>query len=373
MEDEPLIDASTAIQSASEDQDRPLWLRALLRPLATGAQSGAMDAGERLLLERTLPCLEAGLSQLTGAPISIRTRVAREEPSTLPLREEAFALRLALSGDGRADGAAYLTFDQGAARAIVDALEARLAGVRGVGDLTDAELGLLEFVGLELLERLAREVEALRGRVRIEAFLSGQEVLRELAASGLVASAAFGLHVGARGGTLVLWSAARTGAPSACPRPPHEAREGCVWVALALPPVELDHERAASLRAGDVVLLGTADLHSFGTSYRLVSATGWELARASLIEDSPTQASARAGELRPTVARHEPSRPGLAALVATLGWLELDLDQLEAWRAGDALAFTKRRAGAVGLHGPGSSVSGELVRIGEEVGVRVLA
>ncbi|MFT4538960.1 MAG: hypothetical protein ACI841_000714 [Planctomycetota bacterium] len=377
MKEEYGIDALSSTPASSDAQGESLQLRALLRPVGTRVDRGAMDVAERLLLECILPQVESRLAELTSVAASVTPRLELEDSSFTPMRDEVFAVRIALTAAQGPPSTTYLTIDQTTARAIVDSIEARLAGVRGVGELTDAELGLLEFVSLELIECIAREAPSLAGRMTVDAFLAGKEIMRDLADSGLEARAAFCVGVGPHAGTAMLWSQVRSGAPSIRLRAPGaatgESTSASLWVALALPPIELDTDRAASLRAGDVVLLGTGDLMSFGTGYRLLGTSGWELGRASLVEDSPTQATASAGELQPCVARFEVSRPGKAVLVATLGWLELTAEQLKAWRAGDTLAFAKSGSGTVGLHGPTSSVSGELVRVGEEVGVRVLA
>ena len=377
----PLENRSTAGDPApAREAFARLQLEALARSSLVSVAGATLSTPSRLLLEWAIHTVRHSLAAELGQRVGLRlSRQVR--PEALPITTQVFGLHLRILSDDVARDA-FVTLDADAARTLTDALQSHLTGMRGVGELTDSEIGLLEFLSLVTLEVVARDAPSETARFELVEFLRKPQI------PGLIANhestpIIFGLSCAGRSGSVVLWAPTwegRTGlklpgrgelpgaAASAAPPP------NALCVTLALPAIQVPEAQIEALGPGDVLLIGASDLESFGTDWQLVTTSGWCLGDARLQEDSPTCAVVECGALSPSVHMAPDSIPGHVALQPTMGWLDLPLSRVENWERGQCLSFQKVGTADVRLHRAGGlALRGEWVRVGQEVGVRVLS
>ncbi|MEM7203128.1 MAG: FliM/FliN family flagellar motor switch protein [Planctomycetota bacterium] len=318
------------------------------------------------LLERVAHAAERVLGDTLET--GVRIQLGRELDATEPARP-CFAAVLE-----RADKERFVVaLDGRAARMLADKVARSVSGMNGTGELSDAELGLLDFVIVATLDGMDRVLGLADSGCGVLEFASRDEALARLRSLDTVLPGR--VTIGGRVGAL--W----VGAPrrlleqvslkegAALPEETWRVLPS-VPVQLELAPVPLSAEEHARLAPGSVVLLGASDLISPPIPCQLVTATGWRLCLAQIAMDSPTLLQVRCGPVEPLALPAE--APG-RELVPVLGERELTVEQLAAWRQGSPVEFARDVAGAVVLHEGGAPAwRGELVRVQGELGVRLL-
>lgn len=294
-------------------------------------------------------------------------------PSIEPVHVSRLAeFRPVIVFDFDGDARIALLLDEGAARTLVDAVSMRHLSLRGDGMLSAPEAGILEFLLLDVLDRLARHGHAAASRFSIRDVAFGEadsRVVLERASAGRMA---FGVRAAGRGGLVAValpeaWAADQ---PIDQPVDHLSIEAGRVRLSLALPAMTmLDHD-LATLEPGDCVLAGVSSLaNALGCT--VVTHTGWTVGDAGDVVET-------GGGIRAMVRlRHEPTplggdHPSHAAVL--MGSLEMPTQSLR------ALGGEVREAAFVmdpELHGRlwvgGRDVArGELCRVRGEAALRVL-
>lgn len=309
------------------------------------------------------------LRELVEMPIDATLR-----PGPADLDSGCFGIEI--GSDGGA--AAWVTVDEPAARALADAVEARIADVRGAGELTDAELGFLEFAALCVVDAAARRLPALGRRGAVRGFLSGTELARCIGSAGGT-GIPIRLRIGAREGSAAVWLA-RGGEAEAIVRDVRpleletEERTGDVELSIALSPVAVDAGELARGAPGDVLLLGVDTLESAASRARLVTSTGWRLAEVSLERVFPDHVRVRVGPIAP-VPDTLPAASGERRLVEPrLGRVRIDLRRLRGWGDDEPLDLELDADGPFRLFHRGLHLgTGEPVLLDGDLGVRLLS
>ncbi|MCA9323098.1 MAG: hypothetical protein KDB53_20325 [Planctomycetes bacterium] len=250
--------------------------------------------------------------------------------------------------------------DLAAARPIVDRLGELRAGLRGHGDLSAVESGLLEYATLRCVDTLAHHDAELP--CTLLGFLGAAE-LSARAVEAVARPIRLQVKIGGHSGQARLWIPAEwtTGAFG-------DARfeEPC-QMRLALPVGELEEADLDGLAAGDAILLGGHDLTSLQARLRVVTSTGWCLGAPEAVEDL-------AGHVELTLGSGPP-RPILpeegSTLRAEIGSLPLDERNLSGLQPGGKVALVKDLRAPVRLRGPQNREwTGELIRI-EQAGLAI--
>ena len=342
--------------------------------------AGAIGATEALLLRRTVAALLESLGEVLQVPVS-RT-IGHAEPPKGP----AFAAALVHPW---LRGPALVAVDMPLARALVDTVELMSAGLAGAGPVTEAELGLLDYLTLRVLDAGVRKAGPAGGedawqlrRLLLDETCDGHAAAAWLGRHPLLRATAVPVAVGGRPGTMSLFMPPlqQEGVPLADLLAEGRAASSLnkeVGVRVLLPPVEMSTEAAARMQPGDVVVPGWGDLDAALADGRLLSETGWVLCDAAVTSHSPTLVRVRLGDWSPAVwtdPAEERARRGEAGRVhwhPLVGGRMLRRDQLVRMRGGDELEMTLE-ASPVALVGRGRERwGGEWVRLDGEVGIRL--
>ena len=290
---------------------------------------------------------------------------------------------------GSQQHAGSLRFDEGAARALANALLAGMGQPRGDGPPCEVETGLLEYAALDLADRLLSRLPASSlsfaqfagppDMRSLEPAPTGACVELDIAIGGLGGRARLSLDVADIG--LVLPDAASlvTAWPELAESRLDRESEG--WdVRLALHPVELTRAEFEAVEPGDVVLLGRASLHDCGPIDAIAALDGSLVASACIVEDRPASVTARLG--RPET-EFEPAEIGDSTesisdgplrIVPLMASGRLSVEQVRRWPTGQTMEFAKDRDRPVELTVGGRQVGfGELVRVDADLGLRILA
>jgi len=356
-----------------------VWqLSALTRSACLRPGSG-VSVLARLAFDRVLLAVGEALERALERPVAI------EIPGggiKAPAGAPAFGVTFSYTASaGRVE--AMIAVDVPMARALVDGLETDFANVRGSGNLTEAETGLLEYVTLACVDQVmrgsmsttaARDSASADGRTfSLEKFLRAQEVV-EWVGRTRVAPVALSGRVAGQGGSARLylpgWEAGDVTAPvwDAAAAPDLGM---ILTVRLALPSVRLPAVEGPALQPGDVVLLGVTDLAAV-PGCRLITAEGWELSTATVVRDSADVVSVRCGAFDARVWDAASAAEGDTLLGPTLGAQFLSLEQVAHWPVGALLDLSKDLQSMVDLwRGGAVAARGELIRIDGELGVRV--
>ena len=250
-------------------------LARLLSPAWVPIGRRFLDAERHQCMSRAATEVARVLSIVLGLRSDLVILDGRHRPN---LAEAAFGLELDWEGSRL-----LLSLDLGAARMLSDRIGERFAGLCGSGSLTGAECGMLEFVSLSVLDRLAGgspRPEAGKVLVSFVDTLAAEKVTRECGLLPL----ALKLCVGARWGSVWLWVPAAwalectDGLPS--PQHPHRTT-----LSLRLPAIDIDPSTIAELVPGDAILLGGTSVDSLARFGRLVSDHGWDLGRIESVVD----------------------------------------------------------------------------------------
>ena len=368
----------------SRDHDQsaaaPIGARALMaltRPALAMVGDVVLDARQQVWLTELLDALSAVLTQ--GLSEGESSRRIELEWLTGGLEQEApmagFGFALASTEDSTA---AIVTLDVPAARALVDVIESQLADLRGAGEITQTEHGLLEFTTLSALDELMSSPEmpkSRRWRSPGSSAAPTSSTRRRSRDSIRCGSEGGGGGAGRPRRDLDPGHArrptpARGGASVPAVRSPSPA--GDVEVMLTLPPVSLHRDAVEGLRAGDVLLLGATDLSSFGARCRLVTSNAWQLGSATVVSDAAERVTVRCGALALEVYQPPAAPDGSVAILPVFGSTSLTLDQVRRWPTEGTLDLVASSASPVDLLVDARWLaSGELVRIDGELGVRV--
>jgi hypothetical protein len=162
-------DAGEGMSSLSTDMRSLRWL-AVLQPAVIQVSGALLQTGDRLSFEAWVRLLSSVLSAAVRRPVFSKW-------STPPGPEfrPAFGV-LARSGSIDGASAVMLAIDEATGRAIADAVTSDLFALRGFGPLTDAELGVLEFVTLSALDAVVRSADPVAASVRLFGLLSRREL-----------------------------------------------------------------------------------------------------------------------------------------------------------------------------------------------------
>lgn len=352
-------------------------LESLLRPamlrLGDVVLSGVQQLRLTTMLRRISTVLSAGLGDDMSRR-SIRFEILAGGADA-GARDPAFGFVLA---SREAEVACIATLDRASARAMVDVIETQLADLKGTGEITPTEHGLLEFAVLSALDELESEGG---GVLAVDRFLRRGELSNRSIFEGFDALDIRATIAG-REGIGSIWFPKRA-APAVLsekgfPLGQAEADtatdvSGYLQVMLALPRVTLSPEELGAVRPGDVIVIGSTDLSSFATDAAIVTSTAWRLADATIVRDGPDLVTVRCGPLRVEVFQPRADREGFACLVPVTGSHQISLDQVRAWTAGAILDLKKPAGANVDLLLDASwFASGELVRVEGEVGIRIL-
>ncbi len=370
----------------------PEWqLRAVAGPalvrLGDRAVPGALRLGLDLVIQQLQDALGEVLRrtvQLRLAPVGMDGAPVVNAPGQTP---GAFCIAFQHPSF---PGEASVTLSLTAARAIVEPLSADLADLRGYGELSGPECGLLEYVSLATVDRvlkawprgsagfvftrfadaaeMARQASDRKAGptgappepVVLELVVSGRRGLVQLACEGWLVDEANAADSVLDSGVTSRGAVAGDGAP--------------VDVRLGLPAITISRQEFQAIENGDTLLLGRTTLKSFASGCALITTTGWELGAVELCDDTSTLVSVRCGTLRPTV-RPELMRRGETASVTlrpAMGLLRLTTKQLGRWRGGDVVDLPTDPVAPVELYkGMAGVGKGELVTVDGELGIRL--
>ncbi len=338
--------------SASE---RGSLFELLRSPVAMDASGRALSALAHERARELSASVAAHLRELCASPIELRLapRVA-----ALALFDDGGAVELELAGER----SLWIALDARATRALVDALALRHLGLRGVGELTGAERGLLEFAALSCLDRCA-------GGARVRRFLFGRELGR-IALDASLSAVEFDLRCGAGGGSARALVKLESDDPPLVLESQRALDE--LDLRVALPSVTLSRAERDALVSGDVLLLGTERLAGFATRVELVTSGGWRVCAAELVGDCALTVSVRVGALDARVLHRRGGERGGVTISPFIASRRLARESFERWRAGDELTLDKRAVAALDLVcSDGMRWTGEFVRVGGELGLRV--
>lgn len=375
---------------ADETPQRVDWpLLVLTSPAAVRVGDRVLPAPARVWIEILTQLTQSALENTLGRAVSLSVQTPGEpsadvrsasDPSLNPV---VFGARF---GHPSLGDDCVLTIDQSAARVLVEPIVEDLTGLKGGGQLTDAEIGLLEFVLLSAADGVMQELASISRGFAFHAFFGPHEI-KELEKNAAASVLEFELRASARAGTLRLrggnWLTQDARLADAFAALPQSS--GALWneavaarpvdLYLALPAVSLARQEYQGMQPGDVLLLGRTELTSAGCGCGLVTTTGWQAATAEVLLDSPTVISVRCGKARPILspALSVQAAPDTVLLVPAVGGIRQTLEQLSGWQDGQMLDLPKDAKAPVTLYNGSRRVAtGELVRVEGEVGVRVL-
>jgi hypothetical protein len=347
-----------------------LELAAVRQPALVRAGAGWLSVGPRLWLQWIMQAAQDAMEITLDRPVAIELLAA--DPGSP--REGVFTIEFEHPGIA-AGGKGIITLDVAVARAVVDALESDFANVRGAGSLSDAELGVLEYATLAILDRVLRATGAPPAARAFALRGFGGSPQSAAPASPTVALA---VRIAGREGIVRLhvqgWASEAIGSqPLGEPSAAASADGTTIELCLALPSIRLDRKETQGLQNGDVVLLGATDLHAFAANCRLATSSGWSLAPASIVRDSPAILTARCGpfSLR-TLAAAGPDEPQ-AILNVLIGSKPIAIEGIRQWQADGTIDLPKDPVLPADLYdGLKRIARGELVRLEGELGLRLI-
>lgn len=256
----------------------------------------------------------------------------------------------------------WVLLDGRATRALSDALSLLHLGLRGFGELTGAERGLVEFAVLSCVDRLGCGAS-------IRRIVHGRELAR-IATPTRGLALEFEVRLGASSGSArVLFEVRAASKPLALDA---DCESALLELRLALPALSIARDSFDALSAGDVLLFGAESFAGFASRTALVTTGGWRVASAQWAADDALSIRVRCGPLEPQVLLAPTPAPGQVLLTPFVGSRALEKTEFERWQSGDELTLDKRPASDVELLASnGTRLGGELVRFSGELGVRV--
>jgi len=352
------------------------WSR-LARPAVIAGETGAIDATAVAAIDHAVTAACDALAAILARPVRVRLS---NEAANADAAPQGFGVALASPGLD-----ALVMLDTRAARLLANAIAIDHGGGPGsaapgpVGELSDVEKGLVEFLTLDALDRALKASHARTNGPVIQSFCDGaaaglwlqkhqsaapRTIALELAITG--SAGTIHLHMA---GLDEVRAAALVGCLSMLDM--SVAGLGTVNIMLALPAVALQPEEFAAMQPGDVILLGGPSLTAMPLPGELVTDTHWSLGRAVVAHDTPTYLTVSVSPVQP-VARAAAlvSEPVVQAMV---GLGNETIEKLRGMREGDVLNLAKEPVTPVGLyHGPRKIGAGELIVLGSELGVRIV-
>ncbi|MCK4660919.1 MAG: FliM/FliN family flagellar motor switch protein [Phycisphaerae bacterium] len=360
---------------------RPAFVRRGDRVLPT-----AMRLWLHVLMQRTQAALQATLNRPVQLRLASYDARASVTSSGLPvdpgLSRPPFG---AVFIHPAFEGECVVILSTPAARAMINPIITDQAGLRGDGELSDTESGLIEYVVLSCADTILRDLPEKGHGFTFQRFCGHQECVR-LGQSKRDLAVDFELTIAGFQGRIRLicdaWAA--DGAAISLPRMPGYAdgqnlavddlAAESVELRLALGAIRLSQAEFQALRPKDILPLGRTTLQSFASPCSVVTTTGWRLGSAEVLADLPTLVSVCCGQLRPTLnsALAEAAQADAVLLVPMVGRITLTVEQLRHWRAGDTLDFPKDPGNPVEIHrGLKCFGKGELVVVDGELGIRM--
>jgi hypothetical protein len=330
---------------------RPAWI------VPPGRSPFRVDAARAVAA--ALPVVVAALEHACGVA-----------PSIEPVHAAALAdFRPVIAFDLGGDAPSAVLLDEPAARAVVDAMAMHHLSLRGDGMLTAPEAGMLEFLLLDALDRLARHGHVAASRATVRDVVFGERDGLAIMERPSFGRMAFRVRASGREGLAVVALApAFAAAGPLAVAPPGD---DLLRLSLSLPSMTmLEHDRA-TIEPGDCVLAGVSSLGgSLGCT--VVTHTGWTVGDAGDIVET-------GGGLRAMVRwRSEPVPLGdhdVAHAAILLGSLETPAASLrDLGGTVREASFTLDPVMHARLWVGGRDVArGELCRVRGEAALRVLA
>lgn len=280
-------------------------------------------------------------------------------------------------GESGASGSLMIDPDLG--RALCDALAVDVAGLRSSGALSEAETGILEYIALELVDRLARRVPDVSKTWSIVALLSPWDQSSASPARGNALGMRLVLPTGQGWARLTLDGIPTESMTRAFGSALAHAREGNaarqpVALGLALPWVTLHAEELERLAPGDVVLLGSSDPVALARTGFVRTETGWRIADVRAAQFTHTGIDLQVQDLGLAVDAPPPAPAGsLVTLRPVAGRISLTLAQISDLREGDVLTLPFDPAAPLLLSLANKPLArGEFVRVQGEAGMRII-
>lgn len=313
---------------------RTFPLELLHRPAAVPMNGGILCEDQRLLLHSLLRAAETEASALVGATVFAQPGGEALNPDELVFGFEA--------GRDGSDERILFAIDQSTARALLDRVMLGLAGLRGAGDLTEAESGIVEFAFLAIWDAVLKHTDESHGLFVAELLHGDQCRARALKLGG--SGDSFRVMIAGKQGRGLLLRSKVDGVPMTW-KSSHLRQSSMLTtslaVTLALPAMALAQEDLMAIVPGSLILLHTLNDNSAGRDLRIFSGTGWDLADAH-VEDfssSPCVVAATGGPLRPRVPRAPAPKEGSSWFFPVMGEAHLSRLDLENWIAPQTVPF----------------------------------
>jgi hypothetical protein len=258
------------------------WVRGCHGPAVQQTPGGRKATTESWEILRGLEVVQRALGDLVSAEPSLKLDTTREP-------EHAWTVTLQTP-----QGTAYVALDAGASRALVDATLAGLTGLHGAGRISDAERGVLEYLTLALLHRIARLDPKSAAEVSVRSFGdpvdSAPDIRLRLVCAGLSG------FVSLSGLTPIIRSLAA--GPLSMKLHTWSGRDEIQdrWFGLRLAAVPLQPSEFQAVVPGDLLLTGIPSGGLDGLMVHVESFDGWRIAPAILRGVQPTFTSAEIGE-----------------------------------------------------------------------------
>lgn len=363
--------AATPVPSDAEGGDTPWswWALHHTTSYIDPATGQARSARAALWLDAAVHRLAHHWSKQNSRPLKLyRDEIAAAQAFDNHL--DSFAVRLRLGED---KPHVVIALDVAAAQGLVAPLIAENTGLQppaspGPTDALDATTrGLLEFLSLAGVDALLLDF-ALNLPIHLETF-GGAELLKPQPRETRRAEVSYRLHAGpARGEMRIAVIDADAQDTQALAHLTAAPVDDSFDLTLALPPVSLSAVEQQAMAAGDVLLLGGADLASLINQATVVTRTGWSLGAANFQDLQATDVSVDVTPHAPRILEPED------AVTPHLGNLKTNA---QAWRDRDVeapLRLILDSQAPITLVMQGQAVAqGEPVILDGQLGVRLLS
>lgn len=342
------------------DSLQRLRAEAIISPALVRAGGAWVSGAARMWFRLVQGVLEESLSGVLGTPcvLGASGEAARGES------ECVFGIEL-VCGDRHV----WISLDLKASRAVADTLTSGLGGLRGSGPLTDGEVGVLEFVVLDAVDRLCRRLSMAPGSVEVKSLGTGA------VSSSVEGEAVLHLAVGAKKGRVRVRIEGPAGieVPTIVPDRTHVTRPGSVVARILAGELGLSATEQDHVEPGDTVLLDASDEGALLRSPRLVTSTGWCLGECGVGARSSTLWTVELRSFDPS-----PMSPGASGeagpVFLMFGEAVLSVGDIERLGAGARIELSVSPSSpAVLVRDHRVIGAGELLRCGEQLALRVLS
>lgn len=336
-------------------------LSLLARQAIVRTSRGALDLPTRIRIDGALSVLARDLSELIDRGVSFQVR-SSDEARLEETPAFGFELRW-----GEVTCLVFL--GQDSARSLADQFLRLRTTLLGSGELTDVEMGILQYSVLKLLDLWHGRRRDLP--VALAAFLSAAECRERMTAAGRQISIETVIAGRIGWGRIILDGVSE---PAELPALfPDFVSDGDTVVEpdrdtvlhLALPWMTVSHRDLRHAEPGAVLLLGLSDLVRDKPPCTVVTDTMWEVARAQIVEHESDHTRVERSSLDIRVPRPPECGADQVAIRPLLGAYRDRLGSLALWNGDEDLVFGHD------LLAPVSIVDFERVRwIGELIRVR---